>query len=116
MLTQQYHYSEDKSTVVNVCANLGALAGGIVIGHLSRLSEEERPFCVTMAIFIGAVLAYLMLTILLGPENRGAELGVDRNDVYSPYDSDRESELKKRARRLKHWTNHSLNIKKMFSV
>lgn len=35
MLTNQYHFSENKSTVINVCANLGALAGGIVIGHLS---------------------------------------------------------------------------------
>jgi SHS family lactate transporter-like MFS transporter len=182
MLTQQYHYSEDKSTVVNVCANLGALAGGIVIGHLSTfigrrtailcgnviaaimiyawafhpmwitaflmqfgiqgawsvvpihiselsppqfsafivgvcyqlgnlvssasstieatIEEQIHDYGKTMAIFIGAVLGYLMLTILLGPENRGAELGVDRNDVYSPYDSDRESEVEEEGQKI----------------
>ena len=175
MLTKQYHFSEDKSTVVNVCANLGALAGGIVIGHLSTfigrrtailcgniiagimiyawafhpmwitaflmqfgiqgswsvvpihvselsppqfsafivgvcyqlgnlvssasstieatIEEQIHDYGKTMAIFIGAVLGYLMLTVFLGPENRGAALGVERNDVYSHYDSGRESDL-----------------------
>ena len=172
MLTKQYHYGKDKSTVVNVCANLGALAGGIVIAHLStfigrrtailignviagimiyfwafhpmwitaffmqfgiqgswsvvpiHLSELSPPhfrsfvsgvlyqlgnlvssasstieatieeqihdYGKTMAIFIGAVLAYLMFVVFIGPENRGAELGVERDDEYSAYDSDRE--------------------------
>ena len=43
--------------------------------------------------FIGAVLAYLMFVVFIGPENRGAELGVERDDEYSAYDSDRKTEV-----------------------
>ena len=55
MLTKQYHYGKDKSTVVNVCANLGALAGGIVIAHLSTFIGRRT------AILIGNVIAGIMI-------------------------------------------------------
>ncbi|RLV91430.1 Carboxylic acid transporter protein [Spathaspora sp. JA1] len=164
MLTKQYGLDPDASTVVNVCANLGALIGGIIIGHLStyigrrtailsaniitsafiypwafkpsgvtaffmqfgvqgawsvvpiHLSELSPPqfrafvsgvtyqignlissasatieatlgerfpidpanevydYAKTMAIFTGAVTVYLIIVMLLGPENRGADL------------------------------------------
>ncbi|KAG7660488.1 uncharacterized protein J8A68_006000, partial [[Candida] subhashii] len=42
----------------------------------------------TMAIFVAAVVLYLMIVVFLGPENRNAELGVEREDIYTVYDSD----------------------------
>ncbi|EGW33997.1 uncharacterized protein SPAPADRAFT_148328 [Spathaspora passalidarum NRRL Y-27907] len=182
MLTKQYGYGADASTVVNVCANLGALAGGIVIGHLStfigrrtailcgnvitcafiypwafkpmwvtaffmqfgvqgswsvvpiHLSELSPPqfrafvsgvsyqlgnlvssasstieatlgerfpidpakeiydYGKTMAIFMAAVMVYLIIVILLGPENRGANLGGERKAVYVEESDDSEHE------------------------
>ncbi|KAG7661033.1 uncharacterized protein J8A68_005405 [[Candida] subhashii] len=178
LMQKQYGFGEDRTTVVNVCANLGALAGGIIVGHLSsfigrrtaiiaanlftaafiypwafrpmwvtaffmqfgiqgawgvvptHLTELSPPqfkafvtgvsyqlgnlvssasstieatigerfpinaeegiydYGKTMAIFCGAVLAYLTIVVLLGPENRNAELGVEREDVYAVNDSD----------------------------
>ncbi|SCV04563.1 LAME_0H19416g1_1 [Lachancea meyersii CBS 8951] len=35
MLSKQYNYSEDASTVTNSVANIGALVGGIVVAHAS---------------------------------------------------------------------------------
>ncbi|KAL6451903.1 JEN1 Carboxylic acid transporter protein [Candida maltosa Xu316] len=174
MLTAQYKFSEDKTTVVNVCANLGAIAGGFVIAHLSQfigrrtailignaisgimiyfwafipmwvtaffmqfgiqgswsvvpihlselsppqfrsfvsgvsyqlgnlvssasstieatIEEQINDYGKTMAIFIGAVLIYLIIVILIGPENRGAELGIERDDEYSTYANDSEDD------------------------
>lgn len=174
MLTETYHFGHDKSTVVNVCANLGAIAGGIVIAHLStfigrrtailignvfagafiypwafkpmwvtaffmqfgiqgawsvvpiHLTELSPPhfktivtgvayqlgnlvssasstieatindtlddYGKTMAIFIGAVIAYLMAIVLIGPENRGADLSIARDDEMSVYNLDDEED------------------------
>ena len=174
MLTETYHFGHDKSTVVNVCANLGAIAGGIVIAHLStfigrrtailignvfagafiypwafkpmwvtaffmqfgiqgswgvvpiHLSELSPPqfktfvtgvayqlgnlvssasstieatindtlddYGKTMAIFIGAVIAYLMFIVFIGPENRGADLSIARDDEMSVYNLDDEED------------------------
>ena len=168
MLGETYHFGTDKSTVVNVCANLGALVGGIVIAHLStfigrrtailignvfaaafiypwafkpmwvtaffmqfgiqgswgvvpiHISELSPPqfktfvtgvayqlgnlvssasstieatindtlhdYGKTMAIFIGAVLGYLMLIVFIGPENKGADLSIERDDEMSIYE------------------------------
>ncbi|CAK9441203.1 uncharacterized protein LODBEIA_P50720 [Lodderomyces beijingensis] len=176
LLTEQYHYNNNKTTVVNVCANLGALLGGVVISHAStfigrrtavligniiagamiypwafkpmwataffmqfgiqgswsvvpiHLSELSPPqykafvsgvayqlgnlvssasstieatindtlhdYGKTMAIFIGAVLIYLMIVILLGPENRNADLDVERDDVLTIDDIQEEDEEK----------------------
>ncbi|KAG5418826.1 hypothetical protein I9W82_003544 [Candida metapsilosis] len=174
MLSETYHFGKDKSTVVNVCANLGALAGGIVVAHLStfigrrtailvgnvfaaafiypwafkpmwvtaffmqfgiqgswgvvpiHISELSPPqfktfvtgvayqlgnlvssasstieatindtlhdYGKTMAIFIGAVIGYLMLITLVGPENKGADLSIERDDEMSVYDVEDEYE------------------------
>ncbi|KAI3405487.1 hypothetical protein KGF56_001505 [Candida oxycetoniae] len=175
MLTSQYHFGNDKTTVVNVCANLGAIAGGTVISHLStfigrrtaillgnvfaaafiypwafkpmwvtaffmqfgiqgswavvpiHLSELSPPhfksfvtgtayqlgnlvssasstieatineslddFGKTMAIFIGAIIAYLMIVNILGPENRGADLEANRDDEFSIFDVEDEEDM-----------------------
>lgn len=37
LLEKQYHFGEDKRTVILVCAKLGAIVGGLIIGHLSSL-------------------------------------------------------------------------------
>ena len=178
LMQKQYGFGEDRTTVVNVCANLGAITGGVIIGHLStfigrrtaiiianiftaafiypwafkpmwvtaffmqfgvqgawgvipsHLSELSPPqfrafvtgvsyqlgnlvssasstieatigerfpidieegiydYGKTMAIFCAAVIVYLTIIVFLGPENRNAELGVERDDVYEVYDSD----------------------------
>ncbi|KAI5949892.1 hypothetical protein KGF54_005369 [Candida jiufengensis] len=182
MLTKQYKFSDDKATVVNVCANLGAMTGGIVLAHLSNfigrrtaiiigniitgafiypwafkpmwitafmmqfgiqgawgmvpihLSElsppQFRAFVVgfayqlgnlvssasstieatieeklhdygkTMAIFIGAVIGFLLLTTLFGPENKGATLGIERDDEYSIFDVEDEDEEEEHRSKL----------------
>ncbi|KAK6459382.1 major facilitator superfamily domain-containing protein [Scheffersomyces xylosifermentans] len=189
MLTAQYGFDHNRSTVANVAANLGACLGGVVVAHLStfigrrlailgatiiagaliypwafipnagsafglqfgvqgawgvvpiHLSELSPPqfrsfvtgvsyqlgnlcssasstieatigerfpikgagpgvydYGKTMAIFMGCVCAYQIIIILLGPENRGADLGIERDDVldeYSFHDDDEEFERKK---------------------
>ena len=52
MLTKQYHFSEDKSTVVNVCANLGALAGVLSLVICLLLLEEELLFYVVISLLV----------------------------------------------------------------
>lgn len=170
MLTSEYNYGPNRATVVNVCANLGGIFGGIIISHLStyfgrrtliicgntfggaflylwafkptwitaflmqfgtqgawsvvpiHLNElappQFRSFVVgvsyqlgnlissasatieatmnetlnnlgkTMAIFEGAVLCYLIPIVFIGPEHKGAELGVERDDRMSIHDND----------------------------
>ncbi|KAI5962107.1 uncharacterized protein KGF55_003183 [Candida pseudojiufengensis] len=174
MLSAQYGYGPNRITVVNVCANLGAIAGGIAVSHLSNfigrrtaimcgnilagafiypwafkpmwitafmmqfgiqgawgvvpihLSELSPPqfkafvtgvayqlgnlvssasstieatieeslhdYGRTMAIFVGAVVAFLFCTVLLGPENRHASLSVERDDEYSIFEVDDDEE------------------------
>lgn len=174
MMKEQYHYGDDRSTVVNVCANLGALAGGVVIAHLSTfigrrtailcgnviagafiypwafkpmwvtaffmqfgiqgawsvvpihlselsppqykafiagvayqlgnlvssasptieatINEQLNDYGKTMAIFIAAVIIYLMFVIFIGPENRGADLDAERDEEYSIYDVEDEDD------------------------
>ncbi|KAI5962831.1 hypothetical protein CANMA_003606 [Candida margitis] len=168
MLTQEYNFGHDRSTVVNVCANLGAIVGGMLISHASTfigrraailignftagafiypwafkpmwvtaffmqfgiqgswsvvpihlnelappqfksfvvgvsyqlgnlissasatieasMNETLNDYGKTMAIFLGAILAYLIPVVFIGPENRGADLGVERDDEMSIYD------------------------------
>ncbi|KAI5953069.1 hypothetical protein KGF57_004061 [Candida theae] len=170
MLTEEYNFGHDRATVVNVCANLGAITGGIIISHASTfigrraailignftagafiypwafkpmwitaffmqfgiqgswsvvpihlnelappqfksfvvgtsyqlgnlvssasatieatMNETLNNYGKTMAIFLGAILAYLIPVVFFGPENRGAELGVERDDEMSIYDVD----------------------------
>ncbi|KAG7666258.1 uncharacterized protein J8A68_000211 [[Candida] subhashii] len=176
LLQEQYHYGKDKKTVVLVCSKLGALAGGVIVGHFSsiigrrtailianifslafiypwafqptwvtaffmqfgiqgawsvvpiHLSELSPPqfrafvmgvsyqlgnlvssasatieatigekfllpdgthdYAKTMAIFVAAVVVYLFVVVLLGPEIRNAELGIEREEVYAVYDAE----------------------------
>ncbi|SCU95322.1 LADA_0G14950g1_1 [Lachancea dasiensis] len=176
MLSKQYGYSEDASTVTNAVANIGALVGGILVAHVSsfigrrcaivlccvgggaflypwgflsnprqlnpsvfflqffvqgawgvvpiHLTElspvEFRTFVIgvayqlgnmissasstieasigerfpiegkegvydygkVMCIFMGSVFAALLITTVLGPENKGGEIVIDEERVY----------------------------------
>ncbi|KAG7665045.1 uncharacterized protein J8A68_001354 [[Candida] subhashii] len=37
LLEKQYHFGEDRRTVILVCAKLGAIVGGLIIGHVSSV-------------------------------------------------------------------------------
>ncbi len=55
MLTKELGYGSDRSTVTNCVANLGAIAGGIILGHLS--SFLGRRFVIIIAcVGAGAVI------------------------------------------------------------
>lgn len=56
MLTEQYHFSADRSTVTNSVANLGAIFGGIVCGHLS--SFIGRRLTIILACILGGAMIY----------------------------------------------------------
>ena len=56
MLTAQYHFSEDASTVTNSVANLGAIAGGISIAHFS--SFLGRRLCICICCIGGGAMLY----------------------------------------------------------
>lgn len=186
MLTVQYGYSPDRSTVTNSVANLGAIFGGMVFGHLStfigrrlaiiiacilggamiypwafikgsginagvfflqagvqgawgvipiHLSELSPPeyrsfvagcayqlgnlcssasstieatigqrfplkgvegdvydYAKVMAIFIACVFTYVILIVFFGPENRGASMGVERDEYLEEIDDDKSIE------------------------
>lgn len=188
LLTVQYGYGSDRSTVTNSVANLGAIFGGIVFGHMStfigrrfaiiiaciiggamiypwafikgsginagafflqtgvqgawgvipiHLSELAPPqyrafvtgisyqlgnlcssasstiettigerfplhvegkdgvfdYAKVMAIFMGAVFAYVILITLIGPENRGADMGMERDDLITDEFDDGKSDM-----------------------
>ncbi|CUM63797.1 uncharacterized protein PRCAT00001381001 [Priceomyces carsonii] len=185
LLTLQYGFSSDRSTVTNSVANLGAIFGGIVVGHWStfigrrmaiilacilggcmiypwafidgtainagafflqagvqgawgvipiHLAELSPPqfkafvtgtsyqlgnlcssasstieatigerfplsnpkhgadydYAKTMSIFMGCVFAYVIFIVFFGPENRGADLSVDRDEYIDEYGTDAE--------------------------
>lgn len=176
LLTKQYGYGPNRSTVTNAVANLGAITGGMVLGHVStfvgrrltivfgcilggamiypwaftkgpginagafflqagvqgawgvipiHLSELSPPqfrsfvtgmsyqlgnlcssasstiestigerfpisrpgeediydYAKVMLIFMGCVFAYVIVITVIGPENRGADLGIERDEV-----------------------------------
>lgn len=56
MLSKQYDYSEDASTVTNSVANLGALAGGIIVAHTSCFIG--RRFAIIICCICGGALLY----------------------------------------------------------
>lgn len=181
LLTEQYDFSSDRSTVTNAVANLGAITGGMVLGHIStfigrrlaivvgcvlggamiypwafikgsginagafflqagvqgawgvvpiHLSELSPPqfrsfvtglsyqlgnlcssasstiestigerfpihregeddmydYAKVMLIFMGCVFAYLIIVTVFGPENRGADLGIERDEILDDDD------------------------------
>ncbi|KAH8809125.1 carboxylic acid transporter protein-like protein [Xylogone sp. PMI_703] len=56
MLTNQYNFSADAVTVTQVVANLGAMAGGTVIGYCSQIFG--RRFSIIFISVIGGALLY----------------------------------------------------------
>lgn len=55
-LKQQLAFSDDRATVTNCVANLGALAGGLVIGHVSNFFG--RRLCILVCCIGGGALIY----------------------------------------------------------
>lgn len=56
LLTKQYNFSNDQSTVTNVVANLGAICGGIVFGHASNYIG--RRLTAIIASIVGGATIY----------------------------------------------------------
>ncbi|QPG73250.1 hypothetical protein FOA43_000558 [Brettanomyces nanus] len=56
LLTVRYSFSEDKSTVTNCVANIGALCGGIIIAHFS--SFVGRRLTIIICCIVGGALIY----------------------------------------------------------
>ncbi|KAG7915282.1 hypothetical protein KL905_004250 [Ogataea polymorpha] len=56
MLTKLYNYSDDRSTVTNCVANIGAFVGGIVVGHFSNFIG--RRLSILICCVCGAALLY----------------------------------------------------------
>lgn len=56
MLTAQLGFSANASTVINSVANLGALVGGITLGHLSEF--VGRRLTIMLACVVGGALIY----------------------------------------------------------
>lgn len=55
-LTKQLGFSQDRSTVTNCVANLGAILGGLVIGHLSNFAG--RRLSIMVCCIAGGALIY----------------------------------------------------------
>lgn len=70
LLTSQYGYGEDRSTVTNSVANLGALTGGVIFGHLSNFIG--RRFAVIIACILGGAMIYPWAFIKGSAINAGA--------------------------------------------
>ncbi|KAF6010319.1 hypothetical protein HII13_003093 [Brettanomyces bruxellensis] len=56
LLTVRYSFSEDKSTVTNCVANIGAMCGGIIIAHLSNFAG--RRLSIIICCIAGGALIY----------------------------------------------------------
>lgn len=56
LLSKQLNFNENRSTVTNVVANLGACLGGVVMGHLS--SFFGRRFIIILSCIGGGALIY----------------------------------------------------------
>lgn len=55
-LKNQLGFSPDASTVTNCVANLGAIAGGVIVGHIS--SFAGRRLCILISCIVGGALIY----------------------------------------------------------
>lgn len=55
-LKNQLGFSPDASTVTNCVANLGAIAGGVIVGHIS--SFAGRRLCIIISCIVGGALIY----------------------------------------------------------
>lgn len=56
LLSTQLGFSEDRSTVTNAVANLGAIAGGVIFGHLS--SFIGRRLAIMICAVVGGAMIY----------------------------------------------------------
>lgn len=56
LLTVRYEFSENASTVTNCVANLGAITGGVTVGHLSNFAG--RRLCIMICCICGGALIY----------------------------------------------------------
>lgn len=81
-----------RSLVVGLSYQLGNLASSASstieskIGERFPLSKDGREFydySKVMSIFIGCVFAFVIIVILLGPENRGADFNLERDEVMT---------------------------------
>lgn len=80
-----------RSLVVGLSYQLGNLASSAsstiesTIGErfpiVTASGEEAYDYSKVMSIFIAAVFGYVLIVIFLGPENRGADFGVDRDVI-----------------------------------
>lgn len=70
MLTKELNFGDDRSTVTNSVANLGAIAGGIVIGHFSGFLG--RRLSVMICCVCGGALIYPWAFCRGGGINAGA--------------------------------------------
>lgn len=82
-----------RSLVVGLAYQLGNLASSAsstietTIGERFPITlpngEPGFDYSKVMSIFIGAVFAYMIIIILLGPENRGADFDMERDNVLT---------------------------------
>jgi len=70
LLTVQYSFSEDRSTVTNCIANIGAMFGGIIMGHASSIFG--RRFIIIICCIAGGALIYPWAFIKSSAINVGA--------------------------------------------
>ena len=81
-----------KTFVTGVAYQLGNLVSSASSTIEATINDTLHDYGKTMAIFIGAVIAYLMAIVLIGPENRGADLSIARDDEMSVYNLDDEDD------------------------
>lgn len=70
MLTKQLHFGNDRSTVTNSVANLGAMAGGFTCGHLSTFLG--RRLTLILACIFGGAMIYPWAFLRTSAINAGA--------------------------------------------
>ncbi|VEU21975.1 DEKNAAC102969 [Brettanomyces naardenensis] len=70
LLTVRYSFSENRSTVTNCVANLGAFAGGIIIAHLSNFAG--RRLTIIVCCIVGGALIYPWAFVSTSAINAGA--------------------------------------------
>ncbi|GME92654.1 unnamed protein product [Ambrosiozyma monospora] len=70
LLSKQYNFSQDRSTVTNCVANLGAIAGGIFVGHMSNF--VGRRLSIIICCIVGGALIYPWAFISDANINAGA--------------------------------------------
>ncbi|KAK8438606.1 hypothetical protein ACI3LY_001341 [Candidozyma auris] len=70
LLKVQLQFGEDRSTVTNCVANLGAIFGGFICGHLSTFIG--RRLTIICAVILGAAMIYPWAYLRSGAINAGA--------------------------------------------